>query len=129
MPDYNVLKSLHIGAVYLSGALFISRGLGMLTGGNWHLRGVWRVLPHLVDSVLLLAAVGLLIWLSDYPLREPWLITKLVALLVYIGLGTVALKSGKTHRIRVGSFAAALMVYVYIIGVAVTRSPSLGIAG
>jgi uncharacterized membrane protein SirB2 len=125
--DYATLRAVHVGAVYLSGTLFLLRGFGMLAGQSWYLRGAWRVLPHALDSLLLAAAVGLLIVLSGHPLREPWLITKLVALVVYIGLGSYALKRGRTYAQRTGCFAAALAVFLYIIGVAMSRSPLLGV--
>ena len=125
--DYATLRAAHVGAVYLSGTLFLLRGLGMLLEQSWYLRGVWRVLPHIVDTALLAAAIGLLVVLSGHPLREPWLITKLVALVVYILLGSYALKRAPTYAQRAGFFAAALVVFVYILGVAMSRSVFLGV--
>lgn len=129
MIDHAMLRALHVGAVYLSGTLFLLRGLGMLAGHDWYRRGIWRVLPHLVDSVLLGAAVGLLLVLSGYPLGEPWLLSKLSALALYIALGSVALRHGATRRSRVTSFFAALAVFSYIVGVAISRSPTWGMLG
>lgn len=60
-------------------------------------------------------------------MREPWRLTKLVALLAYGDLGTVAPKRGRSRAMRGGSFAAALVVYGYIIAVAMTRSPTPGL--
>jgi len=52
-----------------------------------------------------------------------WLVAKIVGLLVYIVLGTIALKRGKTRRMRVGAFVAAIATFVYIVMVALTKSP------
>jgi hypothetical protein len=37
-------------------------------------------------------------------------------------LGTVALRHGKTMRIRTAAFVAALMAYLYIAGIALNKS-------
>lgn len=119
---YLVLFYLHVGAVALSGALFLVRGCSMLAGSDWHLRGLWRVVPHAVDSVLLAAAVGLLVVLHGQPLGQPWLYAKLIALPAYVIAGSIALKRGRSAGQRRTAFAAALLIFAYIVGVALSRS-------
>lgn len=87
-----------------------------------------RVVPHVNDSLLLAAGVVLALRLQQYPLVHGWLTAKLVGLIVYIGLGLVALRFGRTRRVRLISWAAALVVYLYIVGVALTRDATLGLA-
>ena len=82
-----------------------------------------KVTPHVIDTVLLLAAVGLAVMLRQYPLTHSWLTAKLAALLLYIGLGMVALTRGKTKRIRIAAWIAAQIVFLYIVSVALTRNP------
>ena len=85
-----------------------------------------RVLPHVVDTVLLASAV-VLAWRSgQYPLAQDWLTAKLLALVAYVVLGSYALKRAKTRRTRAAFFGLALLAVFYIVSVAVTRSP-LGI--
>jgi len=119
--DYLALKHLHMGMAALSGSLFLLRGIWML-GASPMLRKGWvRVVPHIVDSTLLASAIALVVWSRQYPFAQPWLGAKVIALLVYILLGTVALKRGRTLRIRALAFAGALAAFGYIVAVATTR--------
>lgn len=119
--SYLAFKHLHLTCVGLSAALFFVRGLLML----WRpdaLRASWaRITPHVVDTVLLVAAIGMLVVGRINPLDAPWLLAKIGALLVYIGLGTVALKRGRTRGVRLGAWLAALAVLLYIVSVALTK--------
>lgn len=119
--NYLAFKHLHLACVGLSATLFLGRGLLML-GRPEALRARWaRVLPHVVDTVLLSAAIGMLVVGRIHPLDAPWLLAKIGALLVYIGLGTVALKRGRTRGIRLAAWLAALAVLLYIVAVAMTK--------
>ena len=82
-----------------------------------------RIVPHVIDTVLLLSAVGLVVHIRQYPFGSAWLTAKVVALLFYIGLGMVALRFGRTLAIRTSAWVLALVVFAYIVSVAVTRSP------
>ena len=119
--SYLAFKHLHLTCVGLSAALFFVRGLLML----WRpdaLRASWaRITPHVVDTVLLVAAIGMLVTGRINPLDDPWLLAKIGALLVYIGLGTVALKRGRTRGVRLGAWLGALAVLLYIVSVALTK--------
>lgn len=119
---YNLLKLLHIACVALSGAGFVLRGIWMLQGSPMLVRRWVRVAPHVVDTVLLASAIALAGMIGQYPLAHGWLTAKLLGLIAYISLGTVALKRGHTIEIRVLAFCAALMVLAYIISVAITKS-------
>jgi uncharacterized membrane protein SirB2 len=94
----------------------------MFAGAEWQRRGLWRIVPHAVDTVLLAAAVGLLVVLQGQPLSQPWLYAKLIALPVYIIAGSIALKRGRNIRQRRIAFVAAVLVFTYIVGVALSRS-------
>ncbi|MCM8595064.1 SirB2 family protein [Accumulibacter sp.] len=121
--SYVLLRQLHIACVVLSGCGFALRGLWMLTGSPWlHERPV-RVIPHLVDTVLLGSAIAMVVLSGQYPLVDGWLTAKLVGLLIYIGLGTMALKRGRTREQRLGYFVGALLAFAYIVSVAVLRNP------
>jgi uncharacterized membrane protein SirB2 len=92
--------------------------------GSPRLASRWvRIVPHVVDTLLLASAVALAVLLRQNPLVQPWLAAKLIALGAYIGLGTVALKRGRTPRIRIVAWIAAQAVFVYIVCVALTRNP------
>lgn len=124
----DALKTLHVACAALSLAGFVLRGVWMLRGSPLLAARATRILPHVVDTFLLAAGIGLALRIHQYPLTHAWLTAKLVALLVYIVLGSLALRRGATRRGRSAAFAAAIAVFLYIAAVAVTRSPLPGMA-
>ena len=124
---YTALKHLHLSFVGLTIVLFLFRAALMLwwpKGLNWR----WlRVTPHVVDTLLLLSAIGLMLVIQQYPFTHSWLTAKLIALLAYIGFGALALKRGRTRRTRIQALFLALMSLGYLVAVARTHSPTLGL--
>jgi uncharacterized membrane protein SirB2 len=121
MNTYLWLKHLHISCVVLSGSLFALRGWWMLQAPH-RLQQRWvRVLPHGIDTLLLASAVGLAVWSGQYPLAQDWLTAKVLALLVYIALGSVALKYGSTRAMRAWAWVVALLVFAYIVATALRK--------
>ena len=80
-----------------------------------------RIAPHVVDTLLLASAVWLAWFLGQVPFVHGWITAKVLALLAYIALGTIALRRGRTKAVRAAAFAAALATAGYIVGVALTR--------
>ncbi len=120
---YPWLKPLHIGLVGSSGALFAARGLGALARHAWPLARSVRLLSMGIDTLLLAAGVALWAALQLNPMRDAWLGTKLLLLLVYIVLGSWALKRGRTPRVRAVCFVAAVAVFLFMVGVARGHHP------
>jgi uncharacterized membrane protein SirB2 len=120
--DYSALRAVHVGAVGLSLALFLLRGVWMTIGSPLLQRRWVRIVPHVVDTVLLGSAIWLAVQLQQVPLRDGWLTAKVVGLVLYVVLGSVALKRGRTKAARIGAFAAALAVFAYIVAVARSKS-------
>ena len=121
--DYASLKFTHISCVAISYVMFVLRGIWMMRESALLQRRWVKIVPHLVDTLLLASAVALAVMSHQYPLSNGWLTAKIVGLLIYIGLGTVALKRGKTRRGRVTAWLAAQAVFFYIVAVAITRQP------
>lgn len=122
--SYLILKSLHVGAVAISFGLFVLRGLWML-GAPQRLQARWvRIVPHVVDTVLLASAIALAMLTFQYPLAQPWLTAKVLGLIIYILLGMVALRHGRTRGQRSVAWLSALAVFAYIVAVALTRDPT-----
>jgi len=117
------IKWVHVGSVALSVAGFIARGALMMRDSPLLKARFVRVAPHVVDTVLLASALWLCWLLREYPFADGWLTAKVLGLLAYIALGTIALKRGRTPRVRVAAFAAALLAVAYIVWVALTRDP------
>jgi uncharacterized membrane protein SirB2 len=123
MPDaYFAIRQLHVAAAAVSLALFILRGAWMMASPA-RLRRRWvKIVPHVVDTVLLGSALWLA-WQLGVDGTRGWLVAKVIALFVYIALGTVALKRGRTRGARVAALSGALVTFGYIASVAVTKSP------
>lgn len=124
-----VVKAAHVAFISTSFALFCLRGYWMFTASERLGTRLWsRWLPDAVDSLLLASGITL-VWLTEqYPGEQPWLTVKLSALVVYIILGSIAIRRGKTRRVRVGAWLLACLVFAYIVGVAVTRNPASWLA-
>jgi uncharacterized membrane protein SirB2 len=120
-----ILKLIHIISAGLSLLGFLIRGFWLWRDSpRLHQRWV-KILPHVIDTVLLASAVALLVQLQLNPVTYNWLVAKLVALVVYIFLGMLALKWGRTKSQRLTAWAAAVVVFGYILGVAGTKSVTL----
>lgn len=125
--SYEVLKLIHVGSVIVSYALFFLRGVWLMQDSE-KLRQRWvKILPHVVDSILLISAIALAMIIQQNPLDNSWLTAKITGLLFYIGLGMIAIRFGKTRRTKIMAWIAAQCVFIYIVLVALTKSPVLGL--
>jgi len=125
--EYSTLRAVHVGCAGISIGLFALRGAMQLRGIDWR-RWRWlRVAPHFNDTLLLAAAVAMAVMSAQYPLAQPWLTAKVLALCVYVVLGSVALRRDASPLRRHITFAAALASVGYIVAVALTRSASMGL--
>jgi uncharacterized membrane protein SirB2 len=120
---YSLLKQLHLATIAVTLALFILRGAWMIADSpRLHARWV-RIVPHVNDTLLLASGISLAVLIQQYPLVHGWLTAKFLALILYILLGTVAIKRGKTRGQRIAAWFAALLVFGYMASVAVTHDP------
>ncbi len=121
----DLIKVLHITAALFSISGFIIRGIWMMAESN-KLQQKWvKIVPHVIDTVLLLSAITLAIKLSINPIEQAWLMNKIIALLVYIGLGMVALRFGRNLLQRKIAWILAIVVFIYILFVALTKQSIL----
>lgn len=121
--EYAALKLTHISCAAISYTLFFVRGIWMLNGSAM-LQQAWvRTVPHIVDTALLASAIALALLSRQYPFVTPWLTAKVIALVLYIALGMIALRHGKTRGVRITAWIAAQAVFGYIVAVALTRNP------
>jgi uncharacterized membrane protein SirB2 len=117
---YPLVKHIHVGAVLASGGFFLLRGLLMMQESSLLNSAFFRVLPHIIDTVLLVAAIVLVVMLGGLP---AWVQVKIVALFVYIFLGVLAFRLAKGYGTRVLCFFLALGVFAFIMSVAITKHP------
>lgn len=121
MHWYPLIKHLHVACVVLSIGGFLLRGILMLADSpRRHARWL-RVVPHVNDALLLAAALALTVLIQHYPFVDAWLTAKVFGLLLYIVLGSVALKAGRTRAVRTAAWFAALAVFGYVASVALTK--------
>lgn len=120
---YPQIKLVHIACVLLSGALFALRGGCALAGARWPMSLPVRVLSYAIDTALLTAALMLFTILPGGVFVNGWLAVKIGLLLVYIVLGSFALKRAKTRRAKLACFLAALAVYAFMYTIARTHQP------
>lgn len=119
---YLTLKSIHIFCVSLTLLSFFLRGIWMIPNPSRPQQRWVKIAPHLIDSVLLLSGISLVFTIHQYPFINHWLTAKLLAVLLYIILGTIALKRGKTKTIRFTAWISALGIFSYLVTVAITRT-------
>lgn len=121
MTTATLIKLLHESCALLSISGFTVRGIWKLTN-NPKLNQRWvRIAPHVIDFILLASGITLIISLQINLLQQPWLIAKLIALLGYIALGLFVLRLARSDGLRQLGFVAALLVFAYIVAVAMTR--------
>ncbi|MGB7756097.1 MAG: SirB2 family protein [Salinisphaera sp.] len=121
---YDAIKTIHVTCVALSGSLFAARALWVLLSGRalWH----WlRVLPHLIDTLLLASGLTLAFLIHQYPfLNSDWLTTKVIGLIVYIALGVAVFRGQHSRAGRALTGLMALTVFAYIVSVAISKQPA-----
>ena len=122
-----LILKIHVLTVILSISGFIFRGF-LLFSGSPMMKKKWiKIAPHVNDTILLISAITLVFQRNLFPTEQPWLMAKIIGLLVYIGLGMVAFRFGKTRNQRMLAWLGAIVVFAYIIGLAVTKQIGLGL--
>ena len=120
---YQALKTAHILCAIGSISFFIIRGIWMMRSSQSLAQSWVKMTSRSIDTALLVSAVGLMFVTDQFPGAMGWLTAKLTALFVYIGLGMIALHWGKTKQIRITAWIASLLVFSYIVSVALIRDP------
>jgi len=123
---YYWVKQVHVYSVLLSFTLFLARGAWVLAGRRLPRHPVLRAVPHVIDTVLLASALWLTTIIQQYPFRHDWLTMKVVLLLIYIVLGSLALRRAPSRATRAVAFIAAVLTFLFLYSVARLHHP-LGI--
>ncbi len=122
MGLFESLKLLHVSCALVSISGFALRGYWRIRLNPLRDHRLTRVLPHVVDTVLLGSAVGMLLLWQVSPLQLPWVMAKLCALLVYIGLGMVTMRFASTIGGQWLAYVLALLSAAFIVSVAYAKS-------
>jgi len=125
MTFYEFIKYLHVTAITLSVSGFIIRVILKLNDSPNQKKYWFKKLPHNVDTLLLATALTMVYIMGVNPLTTFWIAEKIIGLLIYILLGMVALRWGKTKNIRITAALMAVMVFSYIVYVAHYKAPAV----
>jgi uncharacterized membrane protein SirB2 len=121
MTLYFALKHIHMLCALLSIFGFITRSMWAFRDSSLLQNKFVKIAPHIIDTVLLLSAIGLVVGTQQYPFVNGWVTAKLFALVAYIVLGVFTLKKAKDDQQRVVFFTLALLTFIYIVFVAISR--------
>ena len=116
------LKHIHMAFVALSLLTFLVRGLWLFTSSGMLGKPWVKVVPHVVNTVLLASGIALAVYLSMSPGDQPWLMAKIIGLIVYIGLGVAAFRVPNSVISKL-LWMGALIAFAFIVSIAVTKSP------
>jgi len=119
----NPVLTVHVAAALLSISGFIFRGILHFRGSELVSRKWFKITPHIIDTVLIISAIILLYQSGLNLLTTSWLLAKITALIFYITLGLIAFRFGKSRRVRLLAWCGAILLFAYIIMVAVTKNP------
>jgi uncharacterized membrane protein SirB2 len=117
-----IIKTIHVTCALISFAGFFMRGIWMLRDSTLLQQRWVKITPHIVDTLLLVSAIILAVQFRFSPLEQPWLMVKIIALLVYIGAGMVALRFGRSKTVRLYAWLFGLATILYIMSVATSKS-------
>ena len=120
---YLDIRGIHIGAVIVSGSLFVIRAVGYnLLQAKWPMASTLRFLVWTVDTILLTAALMLMTIVQQFPFVDAWLTVKVLLLVAYIVIGWFAFRAERKPARLAASFAA-ITIFLFIVTVARAHDP------
>ena len=122
---YTLIKNIHMTCAVLSITGFILRGIWMIRESDILSHRIVKILPHVIDALLLATALILVFIIDQFPFIHQWLTVKVIALVVYIVLGMAAFKWAKTKASKITYWLLAVVTFSYIVFVALTKVASL----
>jgi uncharacterized membrane protein SirB2 len=117
-----MIKVIHMSTAFISISLFLLRGFWVFRASPMMNKKWVKILPHINDTILLITAILLVLSIQQYPFVDAWLTAKFIALIIYIVFGMFALKRAKLMKNKIVFFILALVIFSYIVGVALTHN-------
>lgn len=121
---YLALKTTHTILALLTLSGFLLRSYWLLRESPRTRHRFTRIAPHVIDTLFLASGIALILEINLPVLQNTWLLAKLAGLVLYIGLGMVTMRFGRTREIRMLAFVGAVATFAYIVGVAFSKSPA-----
>ena len=120
-----IFKHLHMTVALMSVLLFTLRFVWTLKSSQ-QLDKKWvKILPHVVDTFLLLLGLVLMMKLALNPFEQMWLGEKLLAVVAYIFTGYYTLKLAKKRMLQVIGYLGAVGWLILVVKLAATKTPIL----
>lgn len=119
---YLFLKHLHLTFVALAFLIFLTRGFWLITGSPLINRKWAKIAPHAANGIMLISGVALAIYLQISPLAASWLSAKLIAIVLFIGLGVATIKA-PSKKLRISFFILSALCFIQILLIATTKNP------
>jgi len=117
--SYTFYKHLHTSFAALSIIFFVVRAYwSVMEAGCLRNRFV-RIAPHVIDTLFLLSGLAMAFTIG---FNHPWLIAKIIGLIAYIYVGIYAIRKGPTRMSRLWAAILAILIYIYIVGIALNKS-------
>jgi uncharacterized membrane protein SirB2 len=120
---YLTVKTIHMTCALISFTGFLFRAYLMLIESKWLNHKAVLVLPHVIDTCFLVSGATMAFMVNFGFFTQLWLTTKVSLLMFYLLFVGIALNRGRTRQIRIASFFLAILTFVYIVGVAVYKTP------
>ena len=113
-----LVRHVHVTCVLLSLRLLVPGGGRMRARGTRWRRRCLRILPHVVDAVVLASALVLVVLTRQYPFVQAWPTAKFFALVACIVAGSMAMRAPLPRAARAPWMALALVLSAWAASVA-----------
>ena len=110
---YPATKHLHLTLLAVSALFLTVRFVLHLRQSELMNKKVIKIAPHVIDTFLLLSGLTLCFMIQQFPFVDPWLTEKIGAVVAYIALGVIAIKSNRNTVFKVFAFLGAIGWLVY----------------
>ena len=101
-------------------AMFFVRGIGTLFQKDWIKKKVFKIAPHVIDTIMLVSGISLVI-MSGYSFSQDWIWAKIIAVIAYIFFALMAFKRATTRKMQSIFWIGGLITLFYIVAVAKTK--------
>lgn len=121
MLSYSAFKHSHMLFIAISILLFQYRFL--LKSLRKNIPKILKIIPHINDTLLLISAIALVYMSGFNPLNQPWLLAKIIALILYVVFGIMAMKSSGSKSVI--GYVLATFAFAFMVMTAIQKTPFL----
>lgn len=82
-----------------------------------------KIVPHILYTLILLTALGLLGTLKLNPFEHTWVMHKILGFVCYVALGALAYKYARNNGMRMLGYIGAIAWLLITVNIAITKTP------